>query len=99
MNTWYSPVLVLKYAPDDKNTLAARAEYYSDANGVIVPTGTPDGFKIFGWSVNYDRQIVGNAVWRIEFRNLRGKNSYFLKSNNNLTRDDVVITTSLAIEF
>lgn len=99
MNTWYSPVLILKYAPDDKNTFAARAEYYSDANGVIVSTGTPNGFKITGWSINYDRQITSYAVWRTEFRSLHGKDSYFTKTNNSVTTNDAFITTSLAIGF
>lgn len=99
MNTWYAPVLLIKFAPDDKNTLAARGEYYSDPDGVIVSTGTPNGCKIFGWSVNYDRRIIPNAVWRIEIRGLNGKDGYFLKTDNSNTTNDVFITTSLAIGF
>ena len=99
MNTWYAPVLLVKFAPDDKNTLAARGEYYSDPDGVIVSTGTPNGFKTFGWSVNYDRRIIPNAVWRIEIRSFNGKDRYFLKRNDSNTANDVFITTSLAIGF
>jgi len=99
MNTWYAPILLIRFAPDDKNTLAARTEYYSDPNGVIVPAGTPNGFKIFGWSVNYDRQIIPGAVWRIEVRNFNGKDNYFVKTDRSFTSNDMFITTSLAIGF
>ncbi len=99
MNTWYAPVLLLRFSPDDKNTLAARAEYYSDPNGVIVATGTSNGFKTFGWSVNYDRQIIPGAVWRIELRSFSGKDEYFVKTDRSFTSSDVFVTTSLAIGF
>jgi len=99
MNHWYSPVIILRYSPDDKNSIAVRGEYYADPKGVIIATGTEDGFKTFGWSINYDRKIINNAVWRIEYRGFSGKNNYFIKNNNSFGSNDNFLTTSLAISF
>lgn len=46
-NTWYSPVLIVRYAPIEKLALAARFEYYNDKNGVMIATGISNtmGFK------------------------------------------------------
>ncbi|WP_153798497.1 porin [Foetidibacter luteolus] len=99
MNNWYSPVVMLRINADDKNALAIRGEYYSDANGVIVASGTANGFKTFGWSINYDRLIAGNAVWRTEYRILKGQDKYFARADNSLTGVNGFITTSLAVNL
>ncbi len=52
MNTWYSPVIIVKFSPTDKLSLVARAEYYKDKNEVIISTGTPNGFETTGISAN-----------------------------------------------
>lgn len=99
MNSWYTPIVILRLTPGTKNAIAARFEYYSDANGVIISSGTPNGFKTFGWSVNYDRKLFDKAVWRIEMRNLSGKDDYFIKKDESVTNQSFFITTSLAISF
>ena len=99
MNTWFSPILILKLSPDARNSVAVRGEYYSDPKGVIAFSGTPDGFKTAGWSINYDRQILPRAVWRLELREFTGKNAYFEKSDRSFVDSDVFITTSLAVSF
>jgi hypothetical protein len=97
-NSWYSPLVILRISPDAKNKIAARVEYYSDANGVIIATGTPNGFKTWGYSLNYDYLISDNVMWRIEGRGFSGKDKTFEKAgkpdNNNF-----FLTTSLAVSF
>jgi hypothetical protein len=97
-NSWYSPVLIVRYASSAKSFIAARAEYYADKNGVIISTGTPNGFKTFGYSLNYDYLIKENVMWRIEARGFSGKDKTFLDgskpSNTNYT-----LATALAISF
>ena len=44
-NTWYSPVLILRYAFNDKWAVAGRVEHYNDKNGVIIPPVHSTGFK------------------------------------------------------
>ena len=99
MNSWYAPVLIFRVTPGTTNAIAARLEYYSDKNGVIVSSGTPNGFKTFGWSINYDRKLFDNAMWRIEVRGLSGKDPYFIKNDLGTTDNSVFITTSLAVGF
>src|SRR5262249_33661250 len=41
----YSPVAILRYKFTDQIAVAARGEFYSDKNGIIIATGTPDGFQ------------------------------------------------------
>ncbi len=65
-NFWYSPVLIARYAINDRLTLAGRVEYYSDENRVIIASGTENGFQTLGVSANLDVQIHKNAVWRLE---------------------------------
>lgn len=97
-NCWYSPVLIAKYKATDKINIAARGEYYSDENGVIIASGTPNGFQTFGYSVNLDYNIYNNVVWRIEGRNLSSKDEVFSK-NGNPSDQNFVAVTALAISF
>ncbi|MBL7830386.1 MAG: porin [Saprospiraceae bacterium] len=97
-HTWYSPVFILKYAPTEKITIAGRGEYYSDANGVIINTGTINGFQTYGYSLNLDYQIMNNTVWRIEGRGFTSKDRIFTL-NNRASTQNYFVTTSLAIQF
>jgi hypothetical protein len=98
MNQWYSPVVIARYTFTDKLALAGRVEYYSDERGVIISTGTPNGFKTSGYSLNLDVTPVPNVLFRIEGRLLHSKDEIFLKDsepkNNNAS-----VTTSLAFWF
>lgn len=97
-NTWFTPVLLLKVNATEKLSITARGEYFSDANGVIIATGTPNNFQAFGYSLNLDYQIHNNVLWRIEGRGFTSKDKVFMmneKANNN----NVFITTAIAISF
>lgn len=95
---WYSPVILMKYAANEKITVAARAEYYSDQNGVIINTGTPNGFQTYGYSLNFDYQVLNNVVWRLEGRGFTSKDSIFI-FNNKPGIQNYFLTTALALSF
>lgn len=95
---WYSPVLIARYSVNNKINLSARGEYYADKYGVIIPTGTPNGFKTMGYSVNFDYNMYSNVVWRVEARTLNSKDDIFV-NNANLRATDTFVTTALAISF
>ncbi|MBC8152624.1 MAG: outer membrane beta-barrel protein, partial [Bacteroidetes bacterium] len=95
---WYSPVVILRYAASPKSYVAGRVEYYDDENGVIISTGTPNGFKTFGYSLNYDYAILPNALLRIEGKVFNSKDAIFEADNAN-SRTNTSLTTSLAISF
>lgn len=97
-STWFTPVLVMKYSPNEKHNIAARIEYYNDKNGVIIGTETPNGFQTFGYSFNYDYLIQENVMWRIEVRGLNSKDKLF-SINGNPNNNNLFITSALAISF
>jgi hypothetical protein len=98
LNTWYSPTIVIHFTSGNNWAIAARAEYYSDENGVIISTGTVNGFKTFGASLNIDGNVNDHFWWRTEVRSLNSKDAIFQKGNV-LTKNNLSITTSLAISF
>ncbi|WP_428067699.1 porin [Chryseobacterium gambrini] len=97
-NLWYSPNVLMKYQFDDQWSLAGRVEYFSDKNGVIIATETPNGFQTFGYSLNVDYQILKNVVFRTEARGFTSKDAIFVK-NDNFRQGNFFITTSLAAWF
>ena len=97
-SNWYSPVAILKIAATEKSSVAGRVEYYSDEKGVIISTGTPNGFKTWGYSLNYDYAVRENVLWRIEARGFSGKDKTFIKDNQPVN-NNFILATSLAFSF
>jgi len=80
-------------------SIAARGEYYQDKNGVIISSGTDNGFQTFGASLNVDYQVLPNFVWRTEVKNLNSKDAIFNDRNDILKKNNSLAVTSLAIRF
>lgn len=95
---WYTPVGILRITPNDHWAFAARGEYYSDEDGVIIPTGTPNGFKTTGFSANVDYWPMKNVALRLEGRTLRSKDAIFTKDGNT-SENNTALTFSTAITF
>jgi hypothetical protein len=99
-NTWYTPVAILRYAPNSRWAVAARGEYYRDANGVIVASGTPNGFEVLGLSLNVDYAVLPNALLRVEGRWLGSTgDAIFTRYNGATTRNNAALATALAVAF
>lgn len=98
-NIWYTPVLIAKYNATEKLSFTARGEYYEDEKGVIISTGTENGFKTFGYSLNADYQILPNLVWRTEIKNLSSKDAIFMNRTDEFNKNSLTATTALAISF
>lgn len=97
-NSWYTAVSILRLTPNNSWAVAIRGEYYSDENGVIIATGTPNGFKTASFSLNLDRKIGEHLMWRTEFRTFNSKDEIFMKGNS-FIRNNNAITTSLTLNF
>jgi len=97
-NMWFSPVLILQYKPTEKFRIAARGEYYSDEKGVIIATGTINGFQTMGYSLNFDYLPTDNVMFRIEGRALNSMDKIFLMDKKP-SNDNYFITSSIAISF
>ncbi|MGN6645893.1 MAG: porin [Cytophaga sp.] len=97
-NTWFSPIVQTRYDLFSKSTIAMRFEYYSDVNGVIILTGTPNGFQTYGYSLNLDYKIAENMLWRIEGKCFSSMEKIFIL-HNKPNNKNYVLTTSLAVSF
>jgi hypothetical protein len=97
-HTWYTPILMLRLAASERILLALRGEYYSDQQGVIISTGTPNGFQTFGYSLNLDYQISDHVMWRIEGRGFNSKDRIFTLGGD-ASRNNFFFTTALALSF
>lgn len=98
MNTWYSPVGILRFTPVSKWAFALRGEYYEDKNGVIIATGTPNGFRTSGISINADYLPFSNLALRAEARWLKSKDAIFSKDDI-ATDNTTTVTFSAAVSF
>ncbi|MBC7744129.1 MAG: porin [Flavobacterium sp.] len=98
-NTWYSPTGILRYKPSAKVSLAGRAEYYSDENGVIISSGTPNGFKTWGYSANVDYSPYQNITFRLEGKIYDSKDAIFTRESGSSTNNNSAITTAVAVSF
>jgi hypothetical protein len=97
-DTWYSPILITKFSPGKKMDIGARAEYYVDSKGVIIYTGTANGFDTYGYSLNVDYHIKRHITWRVEGRTLLSKDPVFAEKGH-FTNQNYFFTTSLAVVF
>jgi hypothetical protein len=93
-----SPVAIARYQLTGKWAMAGRVEYYQDKNGVFIPTGTPNGFKTTGYSLNLDYSPVSNAVIRLEGKVYDSKDEVFTRFGNPISTNPL-ITASFAVSF
>jgi hypothetical protein len=97
-NTWFSPILIARLAVSEKIAIGLRGEYYQDVHGVIIETGTRNGFQTFGFSVNLDLALQDNFLWRVEARSLNSKDPIFTRDGL-AKKDNFILATCLAISF
>ncbi|MRJ07918.1 porin [Ornithobacterium rhinotracheale] len=98
-STWYGASLIGQFGVSEKTRLALRGEYYNDKDGVMIASGTTNGFKTFGVSANVDYQILPNLVWRTEVKNLSSKNEIFAKRDGKTSDNSLSLLTSLSVKF
>ena len=97
-NEVFSPVAIAQYKLDDQWAVAGRVEYYEDKNGVFINTGTPNGFKTTGYSLNIDYAPVSNAVLRLEGKVYDSKDKIFTRQQSSVNHN-AAVTASIAVSF
>lgn len=93
-----SPVAIAQFKFNSTWAMAGRLEYYEDKSGILIATGTPNGFKTTGYSLNLDYVPAHNTVVRVEGKMYHSKDRIFTKSLN-LNNDNALITASFAVSF
>ncbi|MCX2484451.1 porin [Pedobacter sp. MR2016-24] len=97
-NEVISPVLIARYTINPKWAVAGRFEYYEDKNGVFISTGTPNGFKTNGYSLNIDYAPMPTAVVRLEGKVYDSKDKIFVREINPVNHN-AALTASIAVSF
>lgn len=95
---WFTPVVIVKYHLSDKWSSALRFEYFQDQTGILIPTGTANGFRTTGLSFNVDYTPVEFIACRLEGKWLNSRDEIF-KNGNKLTYNNYSVTASIAIKF
>lgn len=97
-NLWLSPVLISQYSINKNWKTAIRAEFYQDETGIIIPTGTPNGFQTTGLSLNFDYSPIPNVICRLEGRWLSSKDAIF-QTKTSPSSNNFILGTSIAVKF
>ena len=95
---WLSPVVIAQFAISKTWKTALRGEYYEDQWGVIIPTGTMNGFQTIGVSLNVDYAPAENVMCRLEGRWLNSKDNVF-PTETTPTNNNFIIGASIAVRF
>lgn len=97
-HTWFTPIMIARYTYSERVAFAGRVEYYQDQHGVIIDTGTPNGFKTAAYSINMDINLTPNALLRTELRAFNSQDKLFTKDDH-LSDNSLIATTSLSLRF
>ena len=96
--SWLVPTFIVKRTLSAKNSMSLRLEYFSDPHKIILRDLTSKKGEIVGSSLNFDRKIVNNVLFRIEAKHYYSNEKIFtlnnIPNNNNFS-----ITTSFCIKF
>lgn len=65
-DVWMAPVAIFRYQVSSNWTWAARIEQYRDRSKVMISADTDRGVRISGVSINLDRRIFEQVLWRVE---------------------------------
>ncbi|RYD75545.1 MAG: porin [Sphingobacteriales bacterium] len=97
-NEIISPVAVVQYKFAPKWAVAGRFEYYQDKNGILITTGTTNGFKTKGYSLNLDYSPITNAVIRLEGKAYDSQDKIFTRDAMQVNAN-ASLTASIAVSF
>jgi hypothetical protein len=92
LNIWYSPILITRFQ-SKQWSFAARIEYYRDRYGVVVPLVKDQFFQMQAYSLNIDRKIGRNYLWRLEWRYFNNVTPYFFKHSRFISENQFITTT------
>jgi len=96
---WYTPVFMLQYLANTHMKFALRTESYQDRDEVMIATGTPQGFRVKGISLNADYAINKHVLWRVEIKQLQSRDFIFVKQGNLPTQSLFTALTAFAVSF
>jgi hypothetical protein len=97
-DVWHGASLMARWAFANQWAVAGRGEYFSDPEGVLIPTGTPGNFRTAGGSVNLDYAASPSILWRLETRILHSKEPIY-PSDKGVESTEVFVALSAALSL
>lgn len=94
---WGATTMTVRRLLDELRSIAMRAEYYVDPLQANVVTGTQNGFRVYGLSVNYDQKLDQNALWRTELRGFKSEDKIYPQGRNGKNEYDGYLVSSLFV--
>jgi hypothetical protein len=98
-DNWQSANIILRYHPAEKWWIAGRYENYTDERGIVIATGTPNGFNVNNVSLNLDYAPSKKGLVRIEGRYFMSQDKIFMDKSRIPTDKQFIVVSSLAISF
>lgn len=92
-SVWQSETVEARCQFSSVYAMAVRGEYFQDPDQVIVVTGTPNGFRTWGASVNGDLTLAEHLLWRNELRGRWSKDAVFPGKTGKLIQDSVLVSS------
>ena len=96
---WFASTLTVRRVLDVERSLALRLECYSDPHQANISTGTPNGFKVLGASLNFDQKLDTNFLWRTELRGFSSEDKIYNRNLDGKTRYNGFLVTSFSAWF
>ncbi|MEN9844937.1 MAG: hypothetical protein RIS36_84 [Pseudomonadota bacterium] len=90
---WHGFAIVPHYRINDTYAIAGRIERYDDPHQIMIQTLSGKSFNATGLSVNLDRTIIPNLVWRNEYRILLSTQDVFPRHKSFSASDSFVMTS------
>jgi hypothetical protein len=97
-NEILSPVAIARYIFSPKVAMAGRFEYYQDKDGMLIASGTSNGFQTKGYSLNFDYSVLPNALVRLEGKVYDSKDKVFIREASAVNHN-AAVTASIAVSF
>ena len=97
-NIWFSPTIIGQVNINKTWKTTIRAEYYQDETAIMIPTGSMNGFRTLGLSLNLDYSPTQNIICRVEGRWLSSKDKIF-ETKTTPINNNFIIATSIAVKF
>ena len=96
---WHGWTLIGQYKLTPNSAVAARVERFLDSEGVVLASASNNRFGAYGYSLNYDYNILPCLVWRIEWRQMHDTKEVFPNDQNGFDRSSTLVVSSLSYTF
>ncbi|MES2525473.1 MAG: outer membrane beta-barrel protein [Bdellovibrionota bacterium] len=99
VNLMWATTFTTRLLLSETQAIASRIEYYNDAHGINIIAPQYRNFEVMSASVNFDQKLGNGVLWRSELKAYTSKDEIFSQGNNDLSRNDGVLITSLSLSL